>query len=555
MKAFLLSFILIISLMLIFVGVLLHIPLHKNKNLEGAILQIQSVLFIAFPLACFSILLAVFSINPLICSIVWIVIIWFCKRFSLSKMSILISVDTKVAMSFLAMLLCAIYFVIRWLVDYKEGFSSYYFEMLCVMLSVMLGFFVPINVLLSDVTPFEFLKRIIEETKIYILKKSAWVTFAVTAFFFVIQAVVENISLFKKHMQPLTWGFISGIIVAIPIMSVILKCHRNAIKDCSDIRQTFYEGELFLVYQKKIEDFLGYSHKERYDYVEALFFYEAYTESLDKQMLYEVDSLRIVCEHFKRDYKYYNEMDIVKRYEWNDNIYILKKGNKRYCGDVMTSPWPLVLEYLRAYSELDLENRDIPLRDKERYLKSGFNGNKEMWLLYFFERYHRLSDKEKEKIVPKEMKSFVYYAYHEKAIWAIPIGCDAGKMQYAIGPSGSREKYDFGDLTLQAIYRWYCMKKDGLEKARESFAELYEKSSGEVGIWEKWLLDFKDWNDFVVSNNLQNLVNQKRSIDRMDYREPIMFFRDHSAKKVLPQTKVEWLEMFKKIAELIYSRY
>lgn len=555
MLVFVISFVFVISIIIVYAEILVHTSLHKNRDVELAISQIQSMLLIMLPLAVFSIFLAVFTINSLICALGWIVIIWFCKKYNLSKLSILISVDTRVAMSFLAMLLCVIYFAVFWVVDYVEGFSSYYFSMLCIILSVMLGFFVPINVLLSDITFKDFIKRIKEETKISTLKKQTWITFWITVSMFIIQVIVSNISFIKNEIHWLNLGFVSGIVIAIPIMSIIIRNHRDSIKDCYDIRQVVFGGAGFGVYKQRVENFLKYSNKDRYDHIEALLFYEAYTESLTGAMAYEADSSKRVCEHFKKDYKYCNKMSIVKRRNDNENIYVLQKGKNRYCGDVMTSPWPLVKEYLRAYSGLEFENGNVPLKDQERYKYAGFKRNKEMWLLYFLEQYHKLNDKEKQKVIPKELKNYLCYAYKENAIWIIPIGCNMRKMIYASGPSERRELYDFGDLILLAIYEWYCLRDEGFEKAREGFESLLGKENSAVDIWEKWLLEFEDWNDFVMSNNLQRMVNQQNTVSRMDYTEPIMFFPNHSSETVLPQTKDEWLEMFKKISEVLFSRY
>ena len=477
------------------------------------------------------------------------------NSFDKDSKSILISVDTKVAMSFMAMLLCVVYFAINWAVDYAEGFNSYYFEMLCVMLSVMLGFFVPINVLLSDIPFGLFLKRIKAETKIDTLKKSAWVPFWVTVSIFVIQAIVSNISFLQKQAAWLTLGFIGGILVALPIMYIVLKGNRDSIKNCSDTRQFVFEQERFRAYQKKVEVFLKYSQKERYDHIEALLFYKAYVENLSRQMTYEADSTKKVCEHFKKDYKCCDEMNIVKRWNDNENIYVLQKGKKRYCGDVMTSPWPLVKEYIRTYSGLKFENGNVPLKDQERYKRAGFKSNKERWLLYFLEHYHKLSDKEKEKVIPKELRSYLCYAYKENAIWIIPVGCNKGKMIYAYGPSGKRESYDFGDLLLLAIYKWYCLKNVGLEKAREELECLLGKQNDSIDNWEMWFLEFENWNEFVISNNLQRMVNQQKTVNTIEYVEPIMFFSNHSSERILPQSKEGWLEMFKKMSEVLFKRY
>lgn len=555
MLIFIISFVFVMGIVITYAEILVHTSLHKNKDVELAISQIQSMLLIMLPLAVFSIILALFTINSLICALGWILIIWFCKKSNLSKLSILTPVDTRVAMTFLAMLLCTIYFAVFWVVDYKEGFSSHYFSMLCIILSVMLGFFVPINILLSDNTFTDFIRSIKEETKISTLRKPTWITFGITISMFIIHAIVSNIDFIKKETPWLSLGFISGIIISIPIMSIIIRNHRDSIKDCCDTRQFIFKEENFKTYQKRVEEFLKYTNKERYDHIEAVLFYKAYTEILTEQMAYEADSSKEVCKHFKKDYKWCNEMSIVKRRNDNENIYVLQKGRNRYCGDVMTSPWPLVKEYLRAYSGLEFENGNVPIKDRERYERAGFKRNKEKWLLYFLEQYHKLSDKDKEMVVPKELKSYLCYAYKENAIWIIPIGCNTGKMIYAGGASGRRELYDFGDLVLLAIYKWYHSKNEGTQKAREGFESLFGKGKNVVDIWEKWLLEFEDWNDFVVSNNLQKMVNQEKTISKMNYVEPIMFFQNHSSEKLLPETKDEWLEMFKKMSEVLFNRY
>lgn len=555
MKIFFISFGVVMCLVLILTCILLYAPLYKNNDVKEAVQQIQSVLCITLPLSIFSIVLAYFSINPLVCSLGWIVILLLYKHFDLSKMSVLVSTDMKVAMLFLSMILCAIYFVVGWIIDWVEGFKSYYFKMLCVILSVMLGFFVPINVLLVECSPADFFEQIIGETKMRTIKKSTWVVFGITAFGFVLYSVAYNICSFTGYEIWMEMGALSGIVVGVFILSTIMKGHSDSIKNCSDTRQFIFEEEGFIKYQDKVEKFMGYSHKERYDQVEALLFYKAYIESLPPNMKCEADSLRIICEHIKKVYKYYNKMNIEKRFSDNDKIYVLHKGKNRYCGDVMTSPWPLVKEYLRAYSGLVLENNDVPRNDRTRYKQAGFINNKEMWLLYFLEHYHSLSNHEKVKIIPTELKNYLCCAYKENAVWAIPVGCNARKMMHATGPSGREELYDFGDLILLAIYKWYSLKDDNMKRAREEFEKILGQQNDVIHIWEKWLVDFEDWNDFVVSNNLQKLVNIRRTINKIEYLEPIMFFENHSLEKILPQTKEEWLDMFKQMEEILSKRY
>ena len=111
----------------------------------------------------------------------------------------------------------------------------------------------------------------------------------------------------------------------------------------------------------------------------------------------------------------------------------------------MTSPWPLIKEYLRLYGTIELENGNVPLYKRKEYKRAGFVKNKEMWLLYFLENYHSKTKKEKVEIIPEQVRKFLRNTYFCGAMWMVPVGCNTSKMLDFKGQSGTT---DCGRLPL-----------------------------------------------------------------------------------------------------------
>lgn len=539
-----------VALILIDVLLILRKP-QKSKEIEHILEYVQYMIFFLFPIACFAIILQYYILNTLLCAVIWIALFEISNRILSHRLLSHATVDIKVAMSFLGMTLCAIYFGKQAIFEWSKDYAG----MMCIIIALMLGFFVPIDVLLANISPKEKGKEIFKATKLPVITKGIWIIYVFTIIYFVVCSFVEKTELYDKYVISMELGLIVGVFVALPVIAIVSKKSANSLKDCYDTRQYIFKSETFAIYRRKVENFLKYSDKEKYDYVEAFLFYKAFVSTCDEGEKYESDSMLSVCDHIKQEYSWCSTMTISQRYSYNENIYVLRKGKRKYCGDIMTSPWPLFKEYLRAYGKIVLEEGNVPKKERVRYATAGFTENQEKWLLYFLENYHKLSFKEKKKMIPQEVRSFLINSYREEAMWLIPVGCNAAKMRSFVGGSKIEEKYDFGDLVLNAIYEWYNLRSSNSEEATKQIKDCLGNEQEAVEACEIWLGGFKDWKEFVVANKLQKLVKKSKNIFVEKYEEPIMCFEGHSLQNMLPESQENWLKMFKKISSMIYNRY
>ena len=525
--------------------------LQKNKDIEKLLGYMQYMISFLFPIACFAIILQHYVINTLICALLWIVIFEISNRILSYRLLCYATVDMKVAMAFLVMLLCVVYFGTQAILNC----SKEYLGMMFIIIALMLGFFVPIEILVSNLSLKEKSKEILKTTKLAEITKGMWIVYFLTTIYFLIYVIVDKIGCYSNYFISMQIGLIVGVFAALPVILVLSKMKSNALKDCYDTRKDIFKSQEFLSYKRKVENFLNYTDKERYDYVEAFMFYEAFVSVCDKSGKCEANSMFSVCEHIRKEYSYCSEMIISQRYSDNENIYVLKKGKRKFCCSVMTSPLPLFKEYLRTYSGISTEDGNVPKRERERYASHGFERNTEMWFLYFLENYHKIKPHKKKEIIPKEVRSFLINSYREEAVWLNPIGCNLSKMKKIAGLSTIEEKYAFGDLTLKAIYEWYNISDDESELAEKLWKDYFGGNQAEFKACGAWLQEFISWNDFIVSNKLQKMVKKSKNIFIEKYGEPILYFKKHSINNLLPISRKDWLKMFKRMSSMIYNRY
>lgn len=539
-----------VVLILVDVLLILRRP-SKSKEIERILEYAQYMIFFLFPIACFAIILQYYILNTLFCAVIWILLFEISNRILSHRLLSHVAVDIKVAMSFLGMTLCAIYFGTQAINEWSKDYAG----MMCTIIALILGFFVPIDSLLANISLKEKGKEIFKATKLSVITKGIWIIYVCAIIYFIVCAFVDKTEIYDKYIIAAELGLIIGVFVALPVIAVVSKKTANSLKDCYDTRQDIFKSEAFQSYRIKVENFLQYTDKEKYDYVEAFLFYKAYVSACEDTERYEAESMLSVCEHIKQEYSWCKQMTISQRYSYNENIYVLKNGKRKFCGDIMTSPWPLFKEYLRVHCMIVLEEGNVPKEERVRYATGGFTENQEMWLLYFLENYHRLSFNEKKKMIPKELRSFLIDSYREEAMWLIPVGCNTAKMRSFVGESKIQEKYDFGDLMLNAIYEWYNVHSSNPEEAIKQIKDCMGNEKDVVEKCEIWLGGFKDWKAFVVANKLQKLVKKSKNIFVEKYGEPIMFFEGHTMQKMLPESKKEWRNMFKKMSSMIYNRY
>ena len=536
------------------------------NEIDKSINEVFYMLFLFVPIVIFVVLMKYIPQSASLIALIWILIFAFFNRILILKIpGKTIDNDTRLTLAFFAMLFSALFYIIQGLVKSNE-----YLNMADTIIALIIGFYVSLETVLSNQTFRKKLASIANSIKLFELKETeqnrkeivrirlSKITIILLMFFGIVLICVcafDRIDFLKNNESSILFGFLVGYFFALFSVYPILKKNTNYLKNCNDTRCEIFEQEKFIDYKKKIEGILRYSSEEKYDCVETFLFYKAFADSLEKEEKIEADSLMLVCNHIQKEYGYFEKSSVSLRTYRNDNIYVLKKGRRKYCGDIMTSPWPLFKEYLRAYSGISLEDGNVPKNDRERYMGAGVHNNLEMWLLYFLEQYHSLTYKEKRAMIPNEVRSFLANTYKLGAMWAIPVGCNTKKMKYFIGKSGKRANYDFGDLTLLSIYEWFVLHETDSYGAGEKLNQLFGNDEKAVGTCEEWLKGYKNWKEFVTLNNLESLVKCKGiGVIKKEYREPYMFFEGHSYENLLPKTKKAWETMFDTISKLIYSR-
>lgn len=201
------------SAILTFVAVILVVK-YCNRISEKDYLKSEQVLerivyviFFCLPIGIYTIILKYSTIEPLREQIIWIGVFWISNmilsRFALRNAS----VEIKVALCFLSMILCLIYFIIQQIYEPSEK----NLEMIYSMVLLILGFFVPLETLLNNDKPIEKLKSILKQTYIKELKNTKVVIGIIVSF--CIYMCLET--RYYKQMEAISVGVIVGSGIAV----------------------------------------------------------------------------------------------------------------------------------------------------------------------------------------------------------------------------------------------------------------------------------------------------------------------------------------------------
>jgi len=514
-------------------------------KIDRSMPQIQYLLFLVMPIASFTIVCECITINPLISSLLWILVILVMDKLLTRKMLLSTTAKAKVAMTFLSMLLCALYFITQGMAEC----SWKYVGMFSVAGSLVVGFFVPLDVILSDTYLKSKCTEIVKRIELKHLERTTIYFYIMILAFFESSVIIDNTKLGQMMKIPASIGAIAGFVISLVIISILFQGINNSIKDCTDYREGIFDSQLFLGYQYNIEDKLGLSHEELYDHVEAFLFYRAFSSKecncafiseMMEQKIYEAIQNNFVV------FKNYRLVLKKKRYK-----YILKKGQKEYSYECLVNPWNIFLSYIQQFGAIQLEDDGISQENQSRYEMWGYVTEEEKWLLFFLEKYHALSRKGRKLVVPDELKSFVYYVYKEAALWIVPSRCIT-YMYYDKNLKKS-DRYSSGDMTLPIIYEWFKRKKNR-ENTIMYLISVVEKETL-VNAIESWLEEYTDWEEFVISNKLNKFVKRKLSWNTYGFAEPPKIFQHNLTSEDNEKARKEWLKAIKKTTNLFYYRY
>lgn len=192
---------------------------------------------------------------------------------------------------------------------------------------------------------------------------------------------------------------------------------------------------------------------------------------------------------------------------------------------------------------------------------------------YYYVRKHKYQlvinhDKEKEYYRGDTMTSFNntynHYKKHFKSNEKIKEQIEKfAKLHHTIGNmipvpsyfnserSGKCARYDFWDLTMQQIKKWYKHSDDEPLKHLINPEGDNNKEKISIAHCEKWLSYFTDWNDFVEQNHLQNFIQLVDDGELLKDKDgdyiSMIFWTNHSFESftlpLKPETFYEYLRV------------
>ena len=523
---------------------LMHFSKKKTvvSKAERSMPQIQYLLFLALPIASLIIIGEYVTISPLLCSLLWILIILVIDKIFTRKMLLSTSTKTKETLVFLAMFLCVVYFIAQGVAEK----SWEYIGMFSVAGALIIGFFVPLDVILSETYMKNKLSEIAKGIGLLRLEKTTLIFYVVILLCFVGAVVIENTQWGQNIKVPASIGAVVGFTISLIILSIRSKGINDSIKDCTDYREKIFESQEFIDYKCDIEDRLQISHQDLYDHVEAFLFYQAFSSKDAERLFISEKAERRVYENIQKDFQHLGKYRL---YSLNESrTYILKNGHKEYAFSCIVNPWRILISYINKFGEINLDNGEVPQEYKNKYKNWGYEKDEEVWLLYFLEKYHFLTRKKRKSIVPDELRTLLYYVYKEQALWIVPKRC----IDYFYNNDNAESYNAFCsfDMTLEIVYEWYIKKANG-ENTRDYLLRFVGKDKL-VNAFESWLGEYEDWESFVISNKLGKFVKKRISWKSYGLNKPKKVFHEEIFNEI---SNKDCLKEFKRIANLIYYRY
>lgn len=220
--------------------------------------------------------------------------------------------------------------------------------------------------------------------------------------------------------------------------------------------------------------------------------------------------------------------------------------------DTLNSYWTIFKKYVQVVlnDEFDLENNEIKKQYIDKYKKEySFDlSSKKTWCIHLINKIE-----ENNISFDKELIDFAKLVHTIGNFISVPKGFNVNRYT---------NTFDYMDLTLLCIYKWYITNSDFWLKL------LLNNNKEAIQNTKEWLSSYTYWLDFVVQNNLVSYVN-----DENDDYKPKEIFNNHfnnfeilinneqilknyneKEKLLNPQTKSELLECIKNINDFICKR-
>ena len=222
------------------------------------------------------------------------------------------------------------------------------------------------------------------------------------------------------------------------------------------------------------------------------------------------------------------------------NLYRLElQSGAEVRGDTMTSFHTSFKEYLKLFhSDLLDEKGQIP---RAEWLNASAETHD--WTRYA----KKLIGMDKLDLIP-EMQRFIEVYHTIGNLTPVPENFNVERSNFG--------RYDYWDLTLLAIYHWYCKSSqlyiDDVElSGRDLLYKMFRGNKTSIQKTEQWLVQFPTWNEFVVKNYFQDFVSKD---DQSNYSEPIMFWEGHSFDRPIPELKEDMLLFLSNVTKMITAR-
>lgn len=272
-------------------------------------------------------------------------------------------------------------------------------------------------------------------------------------------------------------------------------------------------------------------------------------DDLEKWLIYKSSCLDIDCDSSKLAVKIYE-----RAFEFLNNAKIELQVNKKvkyeikinqvYRGETLNSFYNPLFSYLSLNIEKLNVNWGLYVTD-QKYLRSHkFTQYVEptKWASYLLKKY-----RENKEEIEKELIKFARLTQTMGNFMPVPLYFNQGRVV---------KTSDYWDLTLLGIYNYYLSGKSSeflktfLSDIKRN-QEIVTEQSIVISYCEKWLANFKTWNNFVIANYLHDFVSGNEEIG---FGKPIMYWDMHSYEKKDPKNKEDISQFIKKVNFMISNR-
>ena len=320
-------------------------------------------------------------------------------------------------------------------------------------------------------------------------------------------------------------------------------------------------------------DITSSAEKELNDHLEDRFHFNTYTISAwEKMCCYQIskqiDSDEIDCDVALRSVVIY-ALAFPGTYDWSiKNQYKKKykyclqndKCGFEYRGDTMNSYKTTIREYLRTYSHEEKSVKDfITLTSNNKWgtlEQYDYFYKYAHWEACILDNYNYFSS-----LLTHEAKEFIRLNHTMGNLIPAPweFNCPRGNLNAKKNKDYKGKIKDYWDLTLLVIWKWYMSEHEGIRNdhfLKDIVNEIEKDQNKKIDVCKKWLECFKDWDDFVEKNYMQDFVNKcvNKCNEKNKYGMPKELWDGHFSGEVLPTKEDDFSQFFTNASAWIAAR-